>query len=172
MPAPEPSRFLHQQVEKLDASLPVLDAPCGFGRNSLFLARQGYNVVGVDIDVERVNFLRRRAREDEGLTGNLNLIVCDLDAEILPLEPEVFGSVVVVHFIPSRWPSFSAMLRSGGLLVFETMGGQGKNYLELPVRGQMRTLLGPAFKILVCREQLVGPPRRNAVTVRLVAQKQ
>jgi SAM-dependent methyltransferase len=169
--ASEPSRFLLQHASKLDAALPVLDAPCGFGRNSLFLAHQGYSVVGADIDAERVNFLRRHARQALHRISHLSFVVCNLDAEFLPFGPGAFGSVVIVHFIPSAWSGYVAALRSGGILVFETMGGQGQNYLELPVGGQIRSLLEPTFTILVHREKAVGPPGRNAVTVQVLAQK-
>jgi SAM-dependent methyltransferase len=169
--ASEPSRFLRQQVSKLDVTLPALDAPCGFGRNSLFLARQGYWVVGADIDAELVGFVARHAEQTLHGVRNPNVAVCDLDAEFLPFEPGAFGSVVIIHFIPSAWNGYRAVLRSGGILVFETMGGQGENYLELPTRGEIKSLLEPNFMILVHREHPVGPPERNAVAVRVVAQK-
>lgn len=167
----EPSRFLSEQVSKLDVTLPVLDAPCGFGRNSLFLARRGFRVVGADIDAERADFVKRYAERTSHGAKNLGLVVCDLHSEFLPFEPGTFGSVVIVHFIPSHWNNYLALLCSGGFLVFETMGGHGENYLELPVRGEIRSLLEPTFTILVHREQPVGPPEGNAVTVRLLAQK-
>ena len=106
--ASEPSRSLRQQAWKLDATLPVLDAPCGFGRNSLFLARPGYCVVGTDNDTERVNFLERHANEILHRAKTLSLVVCDLHAEVLPFGPGAFGSVVIVHFIPSHWSMCSA----------------------------------------------------------------
>jgi SAM-dependent methyltransferase len=169
--ASEPSRFLSQHLSRLDTSLPVLDAPSGFGRNSLFLARQGHRVVGTDIDAERVNFVAWHAKQTLRGATNLSFAVCDLRSEFLPFESEAFGSVVIVHFVPSDWNGYLAVLRSGGILLFETMGGQGQNYLELPARGEIKSLLEPTCTILVHREHPVGPPERNAVTVRLIAQK-
>ncbi|WP_363323942.1 hypothetical protein [uncultured Bradyrhizobium sp.] len=36
---------------------PILDAPCGFGRNALALAFRGYDVIAVDNDVARLKSL-------------------------------------------------------------------------------------------------------------------
>jgi SAM-dependent methyltransferase len=167
----EPSRFLHRFASVLDAGLPVLDAPCGFGRNSLLLVRQGYEVVGTDINRGRIDFLRRRAESDPLVKKNLNLVACDLNAQSLPFQKEIFGTLIIVHFVPRHWKIYLALLRTGGCLVFETMGGQGGNYLQLPLRGQMREVLEPSFTISTYQERPVGPPERNAVTVRLVARK-
>jgi SAM-dependent methyltransferase len=169
--ASEPSRFLSQQVSKLDLTLPVLDAPCGFGRNTLFLARQGYRAVGADVDAARVNLVARHAKQTLHGVTNPVLTVCDLRAPFLPFGAGAFGAVVIVHFIPSAWNGYQTVLRSGGILVFETMGGQGQNYLELPNRGEIKSLLEPTFAILSYREHPVGPPERSVVTVRLIAQK-
>jgi SAM-dependent methyltransferase len=167
----EPSRFLHRNAPVLDAGLPVLDAPCGFGRNSLLLVRQGYEVIGADIDCERIDFLRRRAESDPLAKKHLNLVGCDLNAQSLPFQKEIFGTLIIVHFVPRHWKNYLDLLRAGGCLVFETMGGQGENYLQLPLKGQMREVLEPSFTILNYRERPVGPPEKNAVTVRLVARK-
>jgi SAM-dependent methyltransferase len=167
----EPSRFLYQHAPILDASLPVLDAPCGFGRNSLFLAQQGYGVVGADLDRERVGFLRRRAEDDPSVGKNLNLVISDLNGESLPFQNGIFGTLIIIHFVPRHWRSYLALLRTRGVLLFETMGGQGGNYLQLPTKGEMRSLLEQTFGISVYRERPVGPTGSNAVTVRLVARK-
>jgi len=167
----EPSRFVEQQVSLLDTGLPVLDAPCGLGRNSLFLAERGYQVIGMDIDRERVNFVASEARNAAQLKKNLSLAVCDLNAERLPLAEASFGTLLIVHFIPEQWSNYLAVLSTGGYLLFESMGGQGGNYLHLPRVGQIRALLEPGFNVSLYRERPVGPHAANAVAVRLVARK-
>jgi SAM-dependent methyltransferase len=150
----------------------VLDAPCGFGRNSLFLAEPGYKVIGADTDRERIRFVASRARNDPRLVKkNLSLAVCDLQAQSLPFADASYGTLLIVHFIPEQWSNYLALLRTGGYLLFETMGGQGGNYLQLPRVGHMRALLGLGFRMSFYRERPVGPPEAHAVTVRLVARK-
>ena len=166
-----PSRLIEQQAWLLDAGLPVLDAPCGFGRNSLFLAEKGYKIIGVDIDRERIRFVASRTRSEPRLVKkNLSLAVCDLQAESLPFADASYGALLIIRFIPEQWSNYLALLRTGGYLIFETMGGQGGNYLQLPRVGQMRALLG-GFRMSFYRERPVGPPEAHAVTVRLVARK-
>lgn len=167
----EPSRFLQKHVSQLDASLPVLDAPCGFGRNSLFLAQRGYTVISTDIDEERIKYLQRQMKLISSLTKSVGVVSCDLNSDVLPFRPMSFGAVVIVHFVPLNWVSYSDLLCAGGLLVFETMGGQGCNYLQLPLAGQIRAVLEPAFAMHFYRERRIGPPERNVVTVGLIARK-
>lgn len=165
----EPSRFIQQHAALLDASLPVLDAPCGFGRNGLFLAKQGYQVVGADIDHRRIQVATSRANS-EPHKNNLRFVICDLDDERSPFAQASLGALLIVHFIPRQWSSLS-LLTAGGYLLFETMGGQGENYLQLPRVGQMRALLEPGFAVSHYDERPVGPAEANAAAVRLVARK-
>lgn len=169
--ASEPSRFIEQHAMLFDPGLPILDAPCGFGRNSLFLAKQGYEVVAADIDRERLGFVVSQAPY-RGITGNtLKCIACDLNDEGLPFANASFGTLVVVHFIPKCWKNYIKLLTRDGYLLFETMGGHGGNYLELPRMGEMRAFLDGKFKVSLYRERLVGPSEANAATVRFVARK-
>jgi SAM-dependent methyltransferase len=167
-----PSRFIEQQqASMLDAGVTVLDAPCGFGRNSLFLAQRGCNVIAVDIDHERIGFIASRVSSEPRLGQNIHLAVCDLNTRHLPFGDASFGALLIVHFIPTEWSSYLAILKTGGYLLFETMGGQGLSYLQLPCEGQMRKLLAPSCRISYYRERPVGPPGAHAVAVRLVARK-
>jgi SAM-dependent methyltransferase len=102
-----PSRLIEQQAWLLDAGLPVLDAPCGFGGNSLFLAKRGYKVIGADIDRERIGFVASRARnEPRLLKKNLSLAVCDLNAESLPFADASYGTLLIIQFIPEQWGNY------------------------------------------------------------------
>lgn len=167
-----PSGFIErQQASVLDAGLTVLDAPCGFGRNSLFLAERGCNVIAVDIDHQRISFIASRISSEPRLGQNIHLAFCDLNAASLPFGDARFDALLIVHFIPREWNPYLAILRTGGHLLFETMGGQGRNFLQLPCEGQMRKLLRPNFRISYYRERPVGPPGADAVTVKLVACK-
>lgn len=70
----EPNRFLVAEVEQL-APGRALDLACGEGRNAVWLARQGWDVVAVDFSEVALEKARRRA-EHEGV--ELELVSADL----------------------------------------------------------------------------------------------
>ena len=47
----------------------------------------------------------------------------------------------------------------------------GENYLELPQRGELRTVLEPAFDLAFYEEQPAGPSEERAVAVKLLARR-
>lgn len=59
--------FLIEKLE-LKGNERILDLACGFGRHSLELARRGYEVTGVDITLEYIEYATKQAQ-----TENLNV---------------------------------------------------------------------------------------------------
>lgn len=148
------------------SSLDVLDIPCGFGRHTLFLAQLGHRVTGVDIDAACI----KRAT-DSSVTHRLdyaNFLVGDAN-EALPFQHASFDLALIVHFAGERLiPSLTPLLRPHGLLAYETFGGQGKNWRELPKPGEVRFSLAPRFELLHYKERPVGPAK-EAVAVTVLA---
>ena len=62
-----PSKVLIDVVDELTAlsQYPVLDAGCGFGRNTVALASRGLSVVCVDRDLDRLNSFIRSMHSTE-----------------------------------------------------------------------------------------------------------
>jgi ubiquinone/menaquinone biosynthesis C-methylase UbiE len=52
----------------------VLDMCCGAGSNTLYLARTGFSVTGMDISLEAVQYTGRRARKEK---LKVSLVACD-----------------------------------------------------------------------------------------------
>ena len=159
-----PSKEIVKIEPKLGSGALILDAPCGFGRNALYLAKRGHRIVAADHDATRLDFVR-------SANPSLHVIQCDLNADGLPFVGGGFDALLIVHFIPARWSSLLTLLRPGGLLVIETMGGQGGNYLQLPAQGALRSVLGEGFDIEQYRERRVGPAGSKAVVANVVARK-
>lgn len=86
-----PNRFLVAEAEAL-APGRALDLACGEGRNAVWLAARGWEVVGVDFSEVAVAKARRRA-EHEGVSLEL---VC---ADLLEYEPEraTYDLVLVLY---------------------------------------------------------------------------
>jgi ubiquinone/menaquinone biosynthesis C-methylase UbiE len=101
----------------------VLDAPCGYGRHSIVLARSGYRVVGADRSPVLLEEARRRA-------GDLELELVEADYRELPFEDSEFDAVLNLFTSlgylgregdAEALREFRRVLRSGGRLVVETM---------------------------------------------------
>jgi SAM-dependent methyltransferase len=120
--ADAPSPFVLAQEAALRAAArhgPVLDLACGRGRHARLLAAWGLRVVALDRDREALSGLAAAARA-EGLA--LSPLRADAEAPCgLPFRPACFGAVLVTRFLHRPLaPRLAALLRPGGLLVYET----------------------------------------------------
>ncbi len=101
----------------------VLDAPCGFGRHSLALARRGFRVTGVDLSDTELARARERARA-AGLP--LTLVRQDMrDMEFsgeFELALNLFSSIGYFSEDEDRMllERFCTALRPGGVFVLDT----------------------------------------------------
>ncbi len=92
----------------------VLDLGCGNGKNAVWLAAQGFDVVGIDFAREGLRQARERARA---------LPWCAGDLRALPFGPRTFDAAVDIgglHALPEAdWPVYvgevARVLRPGGV---------------------------------------------------------
>jgi tellurite methyltransferase len=161
----EPSRFLAEwlpRIMALTSGRRALDIACGEGRNSLFLARHGFRVTGLDIaDVALAK--ARRLAGAEGL---------DIDFRLADLEGYVFdGSfdlIVNCNFLLRElFPKGVAALSAGGLLLVDTILDSplvavpcNKQYLLQP--GELAKLFTGLAGTIICSEELPGEPTPTA----------
>jgi len=111
-----PSALLVRFSDFLPHSGLALDLACGYGRNTLYLAREGLPAIGIDGS--------RKAL----LAGREAAIRSKLEACFLQADLTRFGlpankfSVVICFKYRNRefYPSIRAALRPGGLLLYET----------------------------------------------------
>lgn len=156
------------------AGLPILDAPCGTGRDSAWLSYIGGKVIGADIDLQSF----RTKQSDRSLAvfrsafQRVTLLKLDLLNDAWPFSPGVLGGIVNIHFLHLPLLSrFAASMSTGGYLILETVEARGGNYLQLPAAGIVRKMLDATFQFLVYKEQQAGRLDVDAVTVKLVARK-
>jgi SAM-dependent methyltransferase len=161
---------------------PVLDAPCGYGRNARLIAALGFSVACLDIAPERLGamidpdyslWVASSSRLPwAAVPGSLQPVQADLLKGTLPFKGHSFAGVLNVQFTePELLVEFERVLMPGGFLFLETAGGQGRNYRELPASGEIKRLLPSRLTLEWYREQRVGPTTANAVTVKLFAVK-
>ena len=119
-----PSPFLLKWLPRLGLGPDrkrALDLACGLGRNSLYLARQGWAVRAVDVSSEALERLRAKAGREE---LDIDCLVLDLDAA-----PEDFLAIIpggpadlALIFRYANLPLVRAMnmlLAPGGVLIAE-----------------------------------------------------
>lgn len=93
----------------------ALDIPCGAGRNSIFLALNGFSVVGVDISTVAL----KRAAESASARGvEIDWHERDLDKRLNIVG--AFDLIVVIHYVDlGLITSLSSMLNPGGYVIVE-----------------------------------------------------
>lgn len=111
----------------------ALDVACGTGSGSLWMARRGLTVTGLDVSPVAVA-LAQQAAVELGLGDRCRFDVADLDAG---LPAGLLLDVVLCHRFraPSLYDSMARRLRPGGLLaiaVLSEVGGEPGPYRATP----------------------------------------
>ncbi|HSK29385.1 MAG TPA: class I SAM-dependent methyltransferase [Candidatus Limnocylindria bacterium] len=117
--AEQPSSFLrdifksdHWEISRGRA----LDIACGKGRNALFLADQGFEVVAMDVSPVALEEGRRRAQEK-----SLPIAWQQADLEQIRLAKNSFELVINFNYLQrSLIAQLKTALKSGGHMIFET----------------------------------------------------
>ena len=114
-----PSPFLSQEIERILTLAPgkrALDIACGEGRNSVFLAQQGFLVTALDISDVGLGKAARRA-EEAGVLIDFQQV--DLDGYLFT---EQFDLIINFNFLlRGLIPEALQALSPGGLLVIDTI---------------------------------------------------
>lgn len=163
--AGEVNPLLRQYPELLSAGL-ALDLACGRGQNAIWLARHGYQVVGVDISQVALRAAHEESQR-QGVGERTLFVQVDLDRWRPP--PNSFDLIAIFRFLDrDLYAPVQASLRPGGLLFYETRH-QGvrkrlpdANPTYLLQRGELRAIFAH-WQLLLDQE---GP--ENAC---LIAQK-
>lgn len=115
---PDPSSIL-KRYWGLAGRGKALDIACGNGRNSLFLAENGFDVDAVDISTVATDYLA-------GRNPTINVIHTDLDLWKIP--ENRYALIVNIRFLDRRlFPMMLQGLRPGGVLIVETFLAEKQN---------------------------------------------
>jgi SAM-dependent methyltransferase len=163
-------RFAQEIASSQD--FPILDVPCGFGRNALALAVEGSSIIGLNKSLAGLQSLVTSAAKLRTPAGSPLCIlpVCaDLSHEALPFAQSSFSAIMCIHYPVQQIIEFlKLLLRTGGHLYIETFGGHGENNLQLPRGGEIRSALCD-YEMLYYRERRIA--RSNSVSVVSLARK-
>ena len=117
--ADTPTSFLRQVFEADAWQLPrgrALDIACGKGRNSLYLAELGFEVVAMDISAAALDEGRKRAELKQ-----LRIDWRQADLERAQLDESAFEVIVNFNYLQrSLIPQIKRAIKTGGHVIFET----------------------------------------------------
>lgn len=113
------SSYLVEQIDFITRICPgreALDIACGEGRNSIFLARRGFHVTGIDISDTGLVKARRWAEEER---VQVDFVAADLERFV----PErTYDLIINFNFLLRQLiPRLVEALSPGGVLVFDTI---------------------------------------------------
>lgn len=171
----DPNVLLIETVKQLIPGK-ALDLGMGFGRNSIYLAMNGWDVTGVDIADEALAFGLAEASKNKKIDG----IVFPMEAYDLGIEE--WNLIVHVYkgcLSDSRISRISKALKPGGVLVFEFFHREAGIEMKKPTFGcetssTKRTIeQAGGFKILRYTEEvgIADYGLKNYKLVKLVAVK-
>jgi len=160
---PTPHPLIRQIWQQLPAGCNVLDLGCGSGRDTLFLAQQGFHVTAVDRSPEVIQQLQFTA--NQLALKNIRTICHSIDTLTLP-DPsyELINMANVLHFLAKETAielldRVKNSLPSGGQIIIQAFTTKDvlfqtrrhKAYFETE---ELRTLFAD-FDIELCEDQTV-----------------
>jgi len=166
----EPSQWLVDHASLLAGKGQALDIAMGEGRNALFAASLGYDVLGVDISEVGVSHAEALARQNK-LT--IRTQVVDLDQ--YKIDKNTYDLIICFYFLDRRLlEGICKGLRPGGTLIYETFT---EGYLQYSgfkrewvlEKNELREAF-PGLKVLDYQE--VDEPENETAYASLVARKE
>ena len=112
----EPCEWLAENAGLLEGKGKALDIACGEGRNAVFAASLGYDVLGIDIAETGI-------QKTQTLAGEKNLSIDTLvkDLDDFEFTENAFDLVLCFNFLDRRlFPGIRKTLKPGGLIFYET----------------------------------------------------
>jgi len=111
----EPVPFLKQNVHLLPKGK-ALDIAIGEGRNGVFLATQGFEVVGLDISEKGLAKAHQLAKQN-GVSIETRVV----DLENHQLEKNAYDVILLMYYMQRElWPQINDALKPGGMAIIET----------------------------------------------------
>jgi tellurite methyltransferase len=177
-----PSELLVQWLPRLALSGQTpraIDIACGSGRNSVYLARHGWQVDGVDISEVALDQLSEKARAE---ALSINCINYDLETDSGTnagfLAPEHYELAIMFRYAHGALVRpLAAALRPGGYLIVEShlvtdadvIGPRGARHRV--AAGELSDAAGGMEVLLYSEGIIIDPDGSSAALARLVARK-
>jgi tellurite methyltransferase len=171
----EPSSFLKEILESDAWQIPrgrALDIATGKGRNALYLAQRGFDVVGIDISPVALTEARARA-----VARLLRIRWQEADLDLVQLPASCYQLIINFNYLQrSLVPQIRQALDVGGFIIFETYLvdqqtiGHPKNPAYLLDHNELLELFHD-FRVLYYREGKFLEGQEIAFRAGILAQK-
>jgi SAM-dependent methyltransferase len=165
----EPAEVLREYIDILPVGR-ALDIAMAEGRNSVYLAKKGFVVDGVDLSEVAIRKAKRLAKEN-----GVEIATINADLNTYQIKPETYEVIIDIQYLQrSLIPQIKKGLKRGGVVVFQNQtvdqlqlpGSSGLRRDFLLAKGELKELFSE-FKVLHYSETNDG---KNALAT-LVAMK-
>ncbi|TXT57095.1 MAG: hypothetical protein BAJALOKI1v1_1880003 [Promethearchaeota archaeon] len=165
----DPPIRLKELIEKGDVKVgKALDLCSGAGTNSIFLAKKGFDVIGIDISEEAVKIAKERAKED-----NVAEKCQFLSANVLEKEfpPTTFNFIIdrgCYHHMPQEEKPFLAQkveesLKPMGMYLLYCFSDQNRGWEKGVPKSEIYDNFGNLLEIREIKEVVWEEPPGNIV---------
>jgi SAM-dependent methyltransferase len=165
--------FLRKHIDLLPKGK-ALDLAAGEGRNAVFLACHGFEVVAVDISEAGLSKARKLAKE---MNVRIQTILADLDT--YPIKKEDYDLIGNFYFLDRGLiPKIKRGLKKGGRVIFETylleqrdLGTKGPRNPKYFLKHNELLKLFKKLRVLYYREGIFTENGRKKAVASLIAEK-
>jgi SAM-dependent methyltransferase len=168
----EPSEFLQSNRNLLPPGGLALDLASGEGRNSIFLAARGFQVIALDMSIRALQTCRGIALE-----RNLQVGAAAVDLTEFSIPQKMFDVVIVFNYLQRGLaPAIIEGLKPGGVLVYETLTIDHLKWRAdfnpefLLNRGELARLFR-GLRLLKYRETVLAGKEHKRAVASLIAKK-
>lgn len=165
-----PAKFLKQNHKHIPSGSTILDMGMGEGRNAVFLASKGHDVLGVDISSVAVKKARSLAKE-QGVS--IRTRVASLNK--YKIAPESLDAIICFYYVDRLLVKKMAMwLRPGGILIYQAYTLEQKKMVNFAKENE-KYLLRPGELLGLFKKMKVlkyeESSSEKGFTAALIAQK-
>jgi len=130
----QPTRFIAENYDLLRKGK-VLDLAMGEGRNAVFLATKGFDVLGMDISEKGLEKAHALAKAN-GVSIETKVV----DLEATQLEKDRYDGIICTYYLQrDLYQQMKTAVKSGGRILVETYNVDYLNYSRFPRKYLLET---------------------------------
>lgn len=117
----QPNPLLSEIIESVEQAISgrtAIDLACGAGRDSVYLAKRGWQVTGIDYQADALERCQRLALSNQ---VKLTTLLRDLESQPEPLEDLCCDLVLIMRYLHRPLlPAIDRLIKPGGAIIYST----------------------------------------------------